>query len=283
MSNFKIQRERMPFSPWLSSLRLKIISCIVCFIVLINHKAVILLEQISQRTSQSKQHKAKRSCEILPPFWTFSFHHFTVENQIDARIKIRRFESKITVKSPLFESNVIRREHNFHSKCFSVLQTCNTRTLTGLFYVTDHSSSSMSSCREVFAVVGTSSWRSKQHLKVHAAQTDLHNCVTFRKTVLNYYALWTSASHYQEVSVDILSQKGRIKTIFVGLHWRHSKHFVWQREHSTWHFVPSKVDKYLEAYAVLVHCFSDSMRYLEMSVKRRIWKFLDFFHFLGLL
>jgi len=40
---------------------------------------------------------------------------------------------------------------------FKVLQSCDARWFAGSFYVTDHSSSAMSSCHKAFAVVRTSS------------------------------------------------------------------------------------------------------------------------------
>jgi len=39
----------------------------------------------------------------------------------------------------------------------SVLERCDARWFAGKFYVTDHSSSAMSSCHKTLAVVGTSS------------------------------------------------------------------------------------------------------------------------------
>jgi len=43
------------------------------------HKAVFLLQQLSQSTSWCKQRKAKRPREMLPPIRSFCFDHFTVE------------------------------------------------------------------------------------------------------------------------------------------------------------------------------------------------------------
>jgi len=56
--------------------------------------------------------------EILPPVRTFCFDHFTVEDQIDTRIKVRLIEGRLSAESPLFETCVIGRGHNVHSKCF---------------------------------------------------------------------------------------------------------------------------------------------------------------------
>jgi len=39
----------------------------------------------------------------------------------------------------------------------------------------------MSSCHKAFAVVRTSSKRSKQHLKLCAERVGLHNCITWTK------------------------------------------------------------------------------------------------------
>jgi len=64
---------------------------------------------------------------------------------------------------------------------FKVVQSCDARWFAGKFYVTDHSSS----YHKALAVVRTSSQRSKQHLKVCAAQICLHNCIIFRKTLTN--------------------------------------------------------------------------------------------------
>jgi len=43
----------------------------------------------------------------------------SVENHIDARIKVRRFEDGVTARSSLIEVDVLRREHLFSSTCFS--------------------------------------------------------------------------------------------------------------------------------------------------------------------
>jgi len=49
------------------------------------------------------------------------------------------------------------------------------------FYITDQSSNAMSSCHKAFAVVCTSSERSKQYLEFHAGT---HNCITIRNIIL---------------------------------------------------------------------------------------------------
>jgi len=70
---------------------------------------------------------------------------------------------------------------------FKVLQSCGAGNgLPESLTSKDHSSGAMSSCHKAFAVVRTSSQRSKQHLKVRDAQTGLHNCNTCRnKTLTN--------------------------------------------------------------------------------------------------
>jgi len=55
--------------------------CGVLLLSFMRHKAVLLLQEMSQRTSQRKQHMAKLPREILPTVTSFDFHHFTVENQ----------------------------------------------------------------------------------------------------------------------------------------------------------------------------------------------------------
>jgi len=67
---------------------------------------------------------------------------------------------------------------------FNVLQSCDAGRLAGKFYVTDQSSSATSSCHKALVVVRTSSSRSKQHLKVRAAQIGLHNCIIFKNKSL---------------------------------------------------------------------------------------------------
>jgi len=67
---------------------------------------------------------------------------------------------------------------------FKVLQSCDARWFSRKFYVTDHSSIVMSSCHKYLAVFGTSSQRSKQHLKDCAARIGLHNCITFKNKSL---------------------------------------------------------------------------------------------------
>jgi len=56
------------------------------------------------------QRKAERLLlEMLPRATTVFFDHFTVENQTDAWIERTRIGSSLTLESPLFEANVIRR------------------------------------------------------------------------------------------------------------------------------------------------------------------------------
>jgi len=83
-------------------------------------------------------------------------------------------------KHELLEESIV-----YIASVFKVLQSCDADRFTGKFCVTDHSSSTMSSCHEAFAVVRTSSLRSKQHLKVRAAQFGLHNCITFKEQKFN--------------------------------------------------------------------------------------------------
>jgi len=92
------------------------------------HKAVLLLQQIRQYISWRKLLKVKRPREILPPVRTFCFDHFTVQNQIDAKIK-RSAIWRQTNCGEFVIRRVRRREHNLRNKCFPVLQTCHARGL----------------------------------------------------------------------------------------------------------------------------------------------------------
>jgi len=68
---------------------------------------------------------------MLPAVRSFCFDHFTVEDQIDARIKCTAiWRQPISKESPLFEACVIRREGSSQSRAYiaSVFQFCKAAT-----------------------------------------------------------------------------------------------------------------------------------------------------------
>jgi len=60
-----------------------------------------------------------RPREILPPVKTLCFNHFTVEKQIDTRIK-RCGDSKANYlqRVPYSKRALMEEEHNVHVRCF---------------------------------------------------------------------------------------------------------------------------------------------------------------------
>jgi len=84
-----------------------------------SHKAVLLLQQMSQWDSQCKQCKAKCPRRMLPLVRTFCFDHFTVQNQTDARIRRTAIQRQTNFAEFLKSKRELLGEHNLHSKCFS--------------------------------------------------------------------------------------------------------------------------------------------------------------------
>jgi len=82
-----------------------------------------------------------RPHEILTPVRTFCFDHFTVDNQIDVRIKSRAIRRQTICRESLIR-NVLywKRGIMYIASVFNVLQSCDAGRLVGRFYVTDHSS-----------------------------------------------------------------------------------------------------------------------------------------------
>ena len=124
-----------------------------------------------------------RPREILPPVRTFCFDHFTVEDQISTRIKVRRFEFRLNYlqRVPYSKRAVLEESMINVARVFKVLQSCG----GGM------------ACREVLRhkiirqaqclhVAKLSLWFAQVHSvqnnisKVRDAQIGLHNCNTFR-------------------------------------------------------------------------------------------------------
>jgi len=135
----------------------------------------------SEWTSWRKYGKAKWLREIVASVRILYFDHFTVKNQIDAKMYSAAIR-KQTNGSPSIKANFIIKEHNTHSKCFSLLQICNARKYTGNIYVTDHSSNPMFSCHKTSWFVQVHNV-SKQRSEVHAPQIGLRSCITLSCSV----------------------------------------------------------------------------------------------------